>query len=106
MDPEITGEVTIQLDKPVTIKFGHYTPFRVSLFGQHLTGGLAAGFGFHQVLIYIWTMLQPKDVARFQHPEDLGQFITLDNFADYIPPLLEAIQLAQPAPPDKKKRPR
>jgi hypothetical protein len=101
---DVSGEVQIELDKPCTIKFAHFSTFRLSRKSDQLTDGKGEGFGYHQILIYIWAMLAPADLARFPEPEDLGQFVTLANIDQYAPQVTEAIALANPTAGEKKTR--
>lgn len=98
MDPNITGEVEIQLDKPRVIKYGTFTQFRLSRHQEHL----GESWNYQQVLTYIWAMLPKEALTRFPDPEDLGEFITPDNLAGYMDSLLKAMTLAFGDGPEKK----
>ena len=102
MDPKITGEVEITLDKPTSIKASHFTDYRLSQFRNHFTGENAGEFGYLQACTYVWAMLPHDRLNRFPHPENLTEFITLKNFHDYIPKIVEALNLG--ASTTEKKR--
>jgi hypothetical protein len=91
MDPNITGEQTITLDKPRPIRFAHYSQFRLSQQAAALAGNSTETWGFHQLLVYVWAMLDKEGLKRFPDPEDLGEFITPANVAEYGQPVIAAI---------------
>lgn len=98
MDPKITGEVEIQLDKTRILKYGNYTRFRLSRHARHL----GENWDYQQVLTYVWAMLPKADLERFPDPEDLSDFITPENLVDYMEPLLKAISLGLGEDAEKK----
>jgi hypothetical protein len=100
-DPKVTGEVEIQLDQPRLIKFAHFSRFRLGRFSDQAGGG---EFTYNNLLIYVWAMLPKAALKRFPDPEDLGEFITLDNVEDYFPKVLQAIKAGTDKPDDDEKK--
>ncbi len=96
-DPKITGEVTIQLDRPCKIKFAGYSQFRMSLQRDKLGRQKGSQYDYHHLVICVWAMLAKADLARFPDPEDLAEYITPENMGEYLPKVLEGMNLAAPA---------
>lgn len=102
-DPKVTGEVEIQLDQPRRIKFAHYSRFRLGRFSDQFGTG---EFSYNNILIYVWAMLPKVALKRFPDPEDLGEFITLENVVDYLPKVIEAYELGTGSHDDQEKKTR
>lgn len=98
MDPNLTGEVVIELDRPRAIKFSTFTSFRLSRHRRHL----GENWDYQQVLTYIWAMLPKEALEIFKDPEDLGVYITPENLPVYMDKLLEAIKDGMAESPEKK----
>ena len=103
-DPKVTGEVTIQLDRPCKIKLAGYSQFRISLHRDKLSPRKGIQYDYHQVVTCAWAMLSKEDLKRFPDPEDLAEYITLENVTEYLAKILEAINLGTPS--EKKRLPR
>jgi len=102
MDPKLTGEAVIQLDRPCTIRYGNYSLFRLSRQKATLGGGQpGGGWSYHELLVYTWAMLAKEDLARFPDPEDLAEYITPATAPDIAKVVLEAIMAGTP---DKEKK--
>lgn len=90
-DPNLTGAVTVELDRPRPLTYANYSTFRLSRQAENLAAGKGEAWNYHRTLIYAWAMLDKSGIKRFPEPEDLGEFIQPDNIGDYLPDILQAL---------------
>ena len=94
----LNTEVEIQLDRPVKIRLANYTSYRLSCYSKLLPGDME--WGYHNVILYVWAMLDPRDLKRFPDPESVSEYVHPDNLGDYVEALVKAMDLGSG---DKKK---